>query len=93
MSRSALNRTNGIMRSPHEDSSYDRFTDKGNETGMMEKLRWMHPPRSVYPHNEEAAPDLSYSNTIFAHSLLLWVCVCSAFFETSLLFSSLRGAN
>lgn len=39
------------------------------ETGMMEKLRWMH------PHNEEAAPDLSYSNTIFAHSLLLWVCV------------------
>ncbi len=78
------------MRSPHEDSSYDRFTDKGKETGMMEKLRWM---LSVYPHNEEAAPDLSYSNTIFAHSLLLWVCVCSAFFETSLPFSLLRGAN
>lgn len=42
---------------------------KEKETGMMEKLRWMRPPRSVYPHNEEAAPDLSYSNTIFALSL------------------------
>lgn len=93
MSTPALNRTYGIMRSPNEDSSYGHFTEKGKETGMMEKLRWMHPLRSVYPHNEDAAPDLSYSNTIFARSLLLWVCVCSAFFETSLPFSSLRGAN
>lgn len=69
VSRSALNRTNGIIRRPDEDSSHEHFTDKGKETSMMEKLRWMRPPRSVYPHNEEPAPDLSYSNTIFALSL------------------------
>lgn len=66
MSRSALSRTNG---SPDEDSSHEHFTDKGKETGMMEKLRWMPPPRSVHPHNEEAAPDLSYSNTLSLFAL------------------------
>lgn len=90
MSRSALNRTNGIIRSPDEDSSHEHFTDKGKETGMMEKLRWMCPPCSVYPHNEEAAPDLSFSNTIFALSLIWVFCFL---YKTFLPFSSLRGAN
>lgn len=68
----------------------EHFTDKGKESGMMEKLRWM---LSVYPHNEAAAPDLSYSNTIFAHSLCFgYVCVLLSLRHSSLSVHS-GGAN